>query len=70
MSYETLIVETKGAVTIITLNRPQALNALNAAVMEEMVTALAAYEADEGQRCAIVTGQGVKALPRAPTSRR
>ena len=62
MSYETLIVETKGPVTIITLNRPQALNALNAAVMEEMIVALSAYEADEGQRCAIVTGQGVKAF--------
>jgi enoyl-CoA hydratase len=62
MSYETLIVETQGPVTVITLNRPQALNALNAAVMEEMILALAAYEADEGQRCAIVTGSGQKAF--------
>jgi enoyl-CoA hydratase len=62
MSYETLIVETQGAVTVITLNRPQALNALNGAVLEEMIAALAAYESDATQRCAIVTGSGVKAF--------
>ena len=62
MSYDTLIVETQGAVTVITLNRPQALNALNSVVMEEMILALAAYEADESQRCAVVTGSGQKAF--------
>jgi len=62
MSYETLIVETHGPVTVITLNRPQALNALNSVVMEEMILALAAYEADESQRCAVVTGSGQKAF--------
>jgi enoyl-CoA hydratase len=62
MSYETLIVDTRGAVTVITLNRPQALNALNSAVLEELIAALAAYDADGSQRCAIVTGSGQKAF--------
>ena len=62
MSYETLIVETQGPVTVITLNRPQALNALNSLVMEEMILALAAFEADDTQRCAVVTGSGQKAF--------
>ena len=46
MSYETLIVEQKGAVTLITLNRPQALNALNSTVCRELGEALAAYGHD------------------------
>jgi enoyl-CoA hydratase len=62
MSYDTLIVETQGAVTLITLNRPQALNALNSAVLEELILALAAYEADDSQRCAVLTGSGQKAF--------
>ena len=56
MSYETLIVEQKGAVTLITLNRPQALNALNSTVCRELGEALAAYDADASQHCAVVTG--------------
>ncbi|MCJ2181560.1 enoyl-CoA hydratase-related protein [Novosphingobium sp. 1949] len=61
-TYETLLVETKGAVTVITLNRPKALNALNSTVMAEMVAAMAAFEADASQGCAIVTGSGEKAF--------
>lgn len=56
MSYETLLVETKGAVTIIRLNRPQALNALNTQVLGELIAALGAYDADPAQRCAILIG--------------
>ena len=56
MSYETLLVETRGAVTLITLNRPQALNALNTTVCRELGEALAAYDADLSQRCAVLTG--------------
>ncbi len=56
MSYETLLVEQRGAVTLITLNRPQALNALNEQVMLDMSAALAAYDADPTQHCAVVTG--------------
>ncbi|MDQ4419469.1 enoyl-CoA hydratase-related protein [Sphingobium sp. DEHP117] len=56
MSYETLLVEQRGAVTLITLNRPQALNALNTQVLADMKAALAAYDADPTQHCAVVTG--------------
>ena len=37
MAYETLLVEQRGAVTLVRLNRPQALNALNAKVLEELI---------------------------------
>ena len=62
MSFETITTETDGAVMIITLNRPQALNALSSAVLEELIDAFAAYEADDNQRCAILTGAGDKAF--------
>ena len=62
MTYETILVEQRDAVTLITLNRPQALNALNAQVLEEMITAFAAFEADPSQRCAVLTGSGEKAF--------
>ena len=42
MSYETILVEQRGAVTLITLNRPQALNALNASILGFMQPAQAA----------------------------
>ena len=54
--YQTLLVEQRGAVTLITLNRPQALNALNAEVLDELLVALAAFDADPGQGCAVLTG--------------
>jgi len=56
MTYETLIVETKGKVGIIRLNRPQALNALNAKLNEELTAAVDAFEADDKIACVIVTG--------------
>ena len=56
MSYETLLVETRGAVTLITLNRPQALNALSSHVLKDLSAAFAAYDADAGQRCLVLTG--------------
>ena len=62
MDYETILVEQRGAVTLITLNRPKALNALNSDVLAELADAFAAYEADDGQRCAILTGSGDKAF--------
>ncbi|HMT45972.1 MAG: hypothetical protein RL702_524 [Pseudomonadota bacterium] len=60
--YETILVEQHDAVTLITLNRPAALNALNSQVLEELIEAFAAYEADPGQRCAVLTGAGEKAF--------
>lgn len=56
MTYETLLVETRGAVTLITLNRPQALNALNSQVLSDLIAAFAAFDADDSQRCAVLTG--------------
>ena len=61
-SFENLLVEQHGAVTLVRLNRPQALNALNSAVLEELITAFAAFEADPTQRCAVLTGAGEKAF--------
>ena len=56
MSHETIIVETKGKVGIIRLNRPQALNALNAQVNAELTAAIDAFEADDNIGCVILTG--------------
>ena len=56
MTYEAIIVETKGKVGIVRLNRPAALNALNAKVNEEMTAALDAFEADANIACVILTG--------------
>ncbi len=56
MTYETILVEQRGAVTLVTLNRPQALNALNSAVLTDLLSAFAAYEADASQRCLVLTG--------------
>lgn len=60
--YETILVEQRGAVTLITLNRPQALNALNSQVLEDLIGAFADFEADEKQLCAVLTGSGDKAF--------
>jgi enoyl-CoA hydratase len=54
--YETILVEQRGAVTLIALNRPQALNALNSRVLGELIGAFAAYDADDSQHCALLTG--------------
>jgi enoyl-CoA hydratase len=55
-NYENILVEQRGAVTLITLNRPKALNALNGGVLADLIRAFAAFDADEGQRCAVLTG--------------
>jgi enoyl-CoA hydratase len=56
MSYQNIVVETKGRVGIIRLNRPQALNALNRALVVELTSAIDAYEADAGVGCMLITG--------------
>lgn len=62
MTYETILVEQTGAVTVITLNRPQSLNALNSQVLEELIVAFSAFQADPAQLCAVLTGSGEKAF--------
>jgi enoyl-CoA hydratase len=60
--YETILVETKGAVTLVTINRPQALNALSSAVLRDLIAAFKVYDADPAQRCLVLTGSGEKAF--------
>jgi enoyl-CoA hydratase len=60
--YGTILVEQRGAVTLVTLNRPDALNALNSQVLKELIDAFAAYDRDESQRCLVLTGSGEKAF--------
>lgn len=56
MAYETILVETKGKVGLITLNRPQALNALNGQLIGEINAALDGFERDPGIGCIVITG--------------
>jgi enoyl-CoA hydratase len=54
--HETILIERHGAVTLVRLNRPQALNALNSQVLGELIEAFAAYDVDPEQRCLVLTG--------------
>lgn len=54
--FETILTEIRGAVGIITFNRPKALNALNAQLIREMNAALDAFDADPAIGCIILTG--------------
>jgi len=54
--YETILTETRGRVGLITLNRPRALNALNAQMMREVVAVLQSFDADEAIGCIVITG--------------
>ncbi|KII33733.1 enoyl-CoA hydratase [Pseudomonas fluorescens] len=56
MTYQTILLETHGRVGLITLNRPQALNALNAQLVSEVNQALDALEADANIGCIVLTG--------------
>ena len=56
MAYETIKTETRGAVELITLNRPQALNALNSQLVDELGAALDKAEANKAIRCIVLTG--------------
>jgi enoyl-CoA hydratase len=55
-NHETILVETRGKVGLITLNRPKALNALNSRVMAEVVSAAQAFDGDAGIGCIVLTG--------------
>ena len=54
--YETIIVEPRGAVTLVALNRPKALNALNGQILADLNDAMIAFDADDAQGCAVITG--------------
>ncbi|TKC90901.1 enoyl-CoA hydratase [Trinickia terrae] len=56
MAYENILVETRGRVGMVTLNRPKALNALNDALMDELGVALKAFDADDGVGAIVLTG--------------
>ncbi len=56
MAYDTILVETRGNVGLITLNRPKVLNALSSALFVDVTAALDAYEADDKIGCIVLTG--------------
>jgi enoyl-CoA hydratase len=56
MSYEHIIVETKGRVGVVRLNRPQALNAFNSPLLRELKSAIDAFEADANIGCMLIAG--------------
>ena len=84
MAYETIIVEVEDHICVVTLNRPDALNALNEALLDELADALEQAQKNEKVRCIVLTGsekafgvgshiRGVEATPcpgvSAPMSR-
>jgi enoyl-CoA hydratase len=70
MAYDTILVETRGKVGLITLNRPKALNALNSQVMADVVAALQAFDADPARSAPSCSPARRRPSPPAPTSRR
>lgn len=56
MTYQNILVETQGRVGIIRLNRPQALNALNKALIADLTQAIEAFDADNNIGCMLITG--------------
>lgn len=62
MAYQELLLEIRDGVAIVTINRPEKLNALNEKVMEELDACFAAIGADPGVRGVILTGSGEKAF--------
>ncbi|MGZ5999537.1 MAG: enoyl-CoA hydratase-related protein, partial [Rhizomicrobium sp.] len=56
MTYQNILVTTDGAVGVITLNRPKALNALNAELLKELVAALEEWDRGDTVRCIVLTG--------------
>ncbi len=62
MSYQTITVERRGAVAVLTINRPDKLNALNKQVHAECVAALDELKADDGVRVLVITGAGERSF--------
>jgi 2-(1,2-epoxy-1,2-dihydrophenyl)acetyl-CoA isomerase len=62
MAYDLILSERQGAVALITLNRPEKLNALSFPLMEELDDALSGYEADDDVKAVVLTGAGERAF--------
>ena len=62
MSFDTLLLERDGAVAIVTINRPQVLNALNSQTLDDLRRAILDLKRDESVRVVILTGAGDKAF--------
>ena len=62
MAYEFILSERQGAVGVITLNRPEKLNALSFPLMQEVEDALRGYEADDDIAAVVITGAGDRAF--------
>ena len=60
--YETIEVDSRGGVTILTLNRPDVLNAINARMREECIDALQAFNSDVDCKAIVLTGAGSRAF--------
>ena len=56
MPYNTILTQTEGKVALVTLNRPQVLNALNDELMDELGDALLRFDADDAIACIVITG--------------
>jgi enoyl-CoA hydratase/carnithine racemase len=62
MTYQYILVEQEDGVGIVTLNRPEVLNAMNRALVRELSEAVTALDADDGIGCIVITGSGEKAF--------
>src|SRR5438270_5794635 len=61
-AFENLVVEQRGSIAYVTINRPKVLNALNAATMSELRSAFTQIKEDGGVRAVILTGSGEKSF--------
>jgi enoyl-CoA hydratase len=59
---DTILIEKKGRVGVVTINRPEALNAVSTTVMDELTVAAGELDKDEGIGCIVITGAGSKAF--------
>ena len=62
MSFDNLLVEREGRVAILTIQRPQRLNALDARTLDELRQAFLTFQHDDHIRCVVITGAGDKAF--------
>lgn len=62
MTYEHILAEIEDGVAVLTLNRPESLNAMNRKLTQELHHAVKAAEADDGVGCIVITGAGEKAF--------